>query len=99
MRRLTLIALCACATLTAGCASQPPAWPVAPRVETPAEAQRPCAIYLLPTAPTQADLEIGYVTRGAQIVACDAARALAVGTHEAEHGLADRVTKAVKAAR
>ncbi|WP_309607139.1 hypothetical protein [Phenylobacterium sp.] len=68
-------------------------------METPAEAQRPCAIYLLPTAPTQADLEIGYVTRGAQIVACNAARALAVGTHEAEHGLADRVTKAVKAAR
>ena len=98
MRRLTLIALCACATLTASCASRPPAWPAAPRVETPAEAERPCAIYLLPTAPTQADLEIGYVTRGAQIVACDAARALAVGTHAAEHGLADRVTGPEKAA-
>ena len=67
-------------------------------MQTPAEAERPCAIYLLPTAPTQADLEIGYVTRGAQIVACDAARALAVRTHEAEHGLADRVTTAATAA-
>jgi hypothetical protein len=54
----------------------------------PAEAARPCSLYLLPAKPTQADLEIGYATRGSQIVACDAARELAVQTHEAEHALA-----------
>jgi hypothetical protein len=53
----------------------------------PAEAQRSCALYVLPAAPTQADLEIGYTRRGAQLVACDGARRLAVETHEAEHAL------------
>lgn len=57
----------------------------------PAEAMRPCAIYRLPAAPTQADLEIGYATRGAQLVACDAARALAVQTQTAEHAMQDRL--------
>jgi hypothetical protein len=65
--------------------------PAAPRVEMPAEATRPCELYRLPEAPTQADLEIGYATRGAQIVACDAARRLAVQTHVAEHALEDSV--------
>jgi hypothetical protein len=51
-----------------------------------------CGLYRLPASPTQADLEIGYATRGAQIVACDAARALAVQTHAAEHALADQLT-------
>lgn len=58
----------------------------------PAEAAQACRLYLLPRAPTQADLEIGYATRGAQVVACDAARALAVQTHGAEHALEDQVT-------
>jgi hypothetical protein len=58
----------------------------------PAEATRSCSLYLLPKSPNQADLEVGYATRGAQIVACDAARALAVQTHEAEHVLEDQVT-------
>ncbi|WP_334164761.1 hypothetical protein [Phenylobacterium sp.] len=53
----------------------------------PAEAARPCGLHILPANPTQADLEIGYATRGAQIVACDAARRLAVQTHVAEHAL------------
>ena len=56
----------------------------------PAEAQRACSLYVLPGHPTEADLEIGYVTRGAQLVACDAARLLAVQTHAAEHELAAR---------
>ena len=60
----------------------------------PAEAARPCAIYRLPMAPTQADLEIGYATRGAQIAACDAARALAVQTLAAEHTMQDTVGRA-----
>jgi hypothetical protein len=75
----------------ASCASRPPTWPAAPRIETPAEAARPCALYLLPQTPTQADLEIGYATRGAQVVACDAARKLAVQTLEAEHALEERL--------
>ncbi|MFL5297676.1 MAG: hypothetical protein ACJ798_14960 [Phenylobacterium sp.] len=53
----------------------------------------------MPQRPTQADLEIGYATRGAELAACDAARALAVQTHAAEHALQDQFTKAAKAAR
>lgn len=70
--------------------------PAAPRIATPAEAARPCGLYVLPAAPTQADLEIGYATRGAQLVACDAARRLAVQTHEAEHALEDAALGAVR---
>src|SRR4051794_21346982 len=92
MRRSIPPALLGCAMLTASCASRLPAFPAAPRVEMPAEATKPCGLYLLPPAPTQADLEIGYATRGAQVVACDAARALAVQTHAAEHALEDQVS-------
>jgi hypothetical protein len=92
MRRLILTAPLVCGMLTASCASQPPTLPAAPRVEMPAEAAKACSLYLLPQTPTQADLEIGYATRGAQVVACDAARALAVQTHAAEHALEDQVT-------
>jgi hypothetical protein len=59
----------------------------------PAEASNPCGLYLLPPTPTQADLEIGYATRGAQILACDAARRLAVETHAAEHALESRALR------
>lgn len=59
----------------------------------PAEAVKACSLYLLPEAPKKSDLEIGYATRGAQILACDAARALAVQTHAAEHALEDQVTQ------
>jgi hypothetical protein len=59
----------------------------------PAEAARPCSLYVLPSKPTEADLEIGYATRGAQIVTCDAARRLAVQTHEAEHALEERTAR------
>jgi hypothetical protein len=65
----------------------------------PAEAARPCSLYLLPPTASLADLEIGYATRGAQIVACDAARSLAVQTHEAEHQLEDQVTGKTAASR
>nr|WP_314433818.1 hypothetical protein [uncultured Brevundimonas sp.] len=39
---------------------------------------------MLPSEPTLGDLEAAYVERGAQIVACDGARRLAVETLEAE---------------
>lgn len=57
----------------------------------PIEATRSCEVFRLPEAPTLADLEIGYATRGAQIAGCDAARSLAVKTHEAEHELEARL--------
>jgi uncharacterized lipoprotein YajG len=79
-----LIAPLACLLLIASCAARPN---FAPQIATPAEAARPCSLYILPADPTQADLEVGYVTRGAALVACDAARRLAVQTHEAEHEL------------
>ena len=90
MRRLLLIVLTACAWPIASCAPQLPLSRAAPQLSMPLEAQRPCALYVLPEAPSFADLEIGYVTRGAQLVACDAARKLAVDTHAAEHALEAR---------
>lgn len=93
MRPLTLSAPLACALLTASCAARPPSLPAAPRIEIPAEAARPCGLFVLPDAATQSDLEVGYATRGAQLVACDAARRLAVQTLEAEHALEDRASK------
>ncbi|HEY0434996.1 MAG TPA: hypothetical protein VGC92_00035 [Phenylobacterium sp.] len=60
----------------------------------PAEAMRPCSLYRLPDKPTEADLEVGYATRGAALAACDAARALAVQTHAAEHALQDQLRTA-----
>ena len=53
----------------------------------PATAAEPCSLYRLPEAPTLADLEVGYATRGAQLLACDGRRQLAVETHAAEHRL------------
>jgi hypothetical protein len=47
-------------------------------------------------SPTQADLEVGFATRGAQIVACDAARRLAVQALDAEHELQDRLGSATR---
>ncbi len=87
MRPFLLIALFACAFMTTSCAAQRLSLPAAPQLQMPAEAASPCAIHRLPAQPTQADLEIGYATRGAQIVACNAARQLAVDTHRAEHAL------------
>lgn len=53
----------------------------------PATASKPCSLYVLPDKPTGADLEVGYATRGAQLLACDGRRQLAVETHAAEHSL------------
>jgi len=40
---------------------------------------------MLPAFPTEADYEATYTARGASIVACEAARKLAVDTHAGEH--------------
>lgn len=56
----------------------------------PAAASAPCALYVLPANPSEADLDLGYAERGANLVVCDAARRLAVQTWAAEHELQDR---------
>jgi hypothetical protein len=71
-------------------ASRPTSVVAPPRLILPETAARPCELHRLPERATLADLEIGYVTRGAQIVACDAARRLAVETLKAERAAYDR---------
>lgn len=51
----------------------------------PATASAPCRLPRLVGQATQADLEAAYVARGAALVACDAARQLAVEIHAGEH--------------
>lgn len=55
-----------------------------PRLTIPADARKPCGLYRLPANPTQADLEVGYVTRGAQLIECDGLRAVAVTTFDTQ---------------
>ena len=81
-------------TMTAACASTPPT-SAPPRVQLtlPAEATRPCR---LPTLAPSADigaLEEAYMARGEALVACDAARRLAVVTLLAERA-ADAAARA-----
>lgn len=52
--------------------------PVSPQVVLPAEVTTPCQIARLGATATLADLEQAYMQRGAQLAACDAARALAL---------------------
>lgn len=61
-----------------------------PRLVLPDEAVQPCQLAVLPDRPTRADLDAAYVKRGTQLVACDAARRLALETLLAERALQDR---------
>ena len=84
----SLLALIVCALMIASCAT--PVRPSAPpRLAVPETAERPCTLYTLPPEPTKADLEAGYMMRGAQLVWCDGARDLAVQTMREEHRLED----------
>lgn len=84
----TPAALVVCAIMTANCAGSRPISTVAPpRLALPPAATRPCALAILPAEPTTGDLEAAYVLRGAQIVACDGARRLAVETLLAERAM------------
>ncbi len=95
MRPLILTVLLALPLLTAACATPARKLPVAiPRTDIPADAARACALYLLPASPTQADLEIGFATRGAQILDCDGRRAQAVAAHQLEHDIQDQAAAA-----
>ena len=62
----------------------------------PATAIEPCILVgRLPAEPTQADLEIGFAVRGAEILACDAKRGLAVDVHQSEHDDEDAWLKTI----
>ncbi|OJU54836.1 MAG: hypothetical protein BGO02_12165 [Brevundimonas sp. 67-6] len=50
----------------------------------PAQATRPCALPRLPDQATAAELESAFTARGVALLACDAARQLAVDVHAAE---------------
>lgn len=85
------IAPLACALMTASCAASRPTSPVAPpRLALPEIAKTPCNLPVLPTDPTQADLDLAYLARGQAILVCDGARRLAVETLLAERALQDR---------
>ena len=77
-------------TMTASCAASLPPSAAPPRLTLPEAATRTCILDRLPEAPTEADLEVAYAARGAALVGCDAARALAVDTLLAERDLQDR---------
>jgi len=96
MTRWILIACLGCALTTSNCAKPPPRLPAAPRLTMPDEARRPCELHRLPETATLADLEVSYASRGAALVACEAARRLAVETLEAEHALEDEARRRVK---
>lgn len=88
--RWTRIVLLALPGMTASCAVSLPPSAEPPRLTLPAAATTPCVLERLPEAPTQADLEVAYVERGARLVACENARASAVETLTAERALQDR---------
>lgn len=78
--------------MTASCVTSP-RLVAPPRLALPDAATRPCALAVLPDHPTAADLDAAYMQRGAQVVSCDAARALAVETLTAERRLVDEWLK------
>lgn len=91
LRPFRLLAPIVCSLMIASCAGSLPTSTVAPpRLQLPSMAGAPCSLPSLPSDPTQADLEIAYGARGSALVACDAARGLAVATLEAERTLQDR---------
>ena len=76
------------------CAGSPRNLPAAnPHIEMPEVAGRPCRLDTLPASPTLSDLEISYTARGANVVACDAARKLAVETFAAQIKLGETMSK------
>jgi len=80
-----------CVTMISACAGKPRTSPVAPpRLALPQTALEPCGLATLGPHPILADLEVAYLERGRQIVACDASRRLLIQTIEAERGLQDR---------
>lgn len=87
--RLTPLVSLACLIMTTACAASRPASVTPPRLAIPVQATTPCLLDRLAERPTLADLEAAYMARGAALVACDAARHLAVQTLIAERALQD----------
>jgi|TARA_R110002124_G_scaffold19913_5_gene79203 uncharacterized lipoprotein YajG len=86
----------ACALMIASCAGlPPPSAPEPPQLTLPQAATTPCSLTRLAEAPTLADLEVAYMTRGGDLLACDAARQLAVDTLLAERALLARWRRAL----
>lgn len=92
--RFVLLAL---SGMTASCAGSHPPSVEPPRLSLPLTAATPCVLERLPEAPTLGDLEVAYIERGARLVACENARALAVGTLMDERALQDRWHREVEA--
>lgn len=83
----------------ASCAASPPPSAPPPRLVLPQATIRPCVLDRLPESPTQGDLEVAYVSRGAALLACEAARELAVATLLAERDMQDRWREATVSRR
>lgn len=80
-----LIGCAAFMTMTAACANTPPtSAPLRIQLTLPAEAMEPCRLPTLGGSDTIGALEEAYLARGEALVACDAARRLAVVTLLAE---------------
>lgn len=88
--RWTRIALLALPGMTASCAASLPPSAEPPRLILPQAAATPCILERLSETPTQADLEIAYMERGSNLLACENARSMAVETLTAERDLQDR---------
>lgn len=82
-RLLTLLALTVCSLPIVSCANYgPPSVPTPPpQRDMPDLALRACALPRLPDQATAVDLESAFTARGVALVACDAARQLAVDVH------------------
>ncbi len=79
----------ALSSMIASCAASLPPSANPPRLTVPMAAITPCRLDGLPETPTRADLDAAYLARGAALVACDAARGLAVDTLLGERTLQD----------
>jgi len=88
--RWSRIAPVVLSSMTASCAALPLPSADPPRLILPQMATMPCVLDRLPEAPTQADLEVAYIERGARLIECEMARALAVETLTTERALQDR---------
>lgn len=86
----TRIVLLGSSSMTASCAASLPLSADPPRLTLPPVAETPCVLERLSGTQTQADLEVAYIQRGARLVECETARALAVETLIAERALQDR---------
>ncbi len=95
----TWIAPLALSSMIASCAVSRPPSVEPPRLTLPGAAMTPCVLARLPETPTLADLEVAYVERGARLVDCENARALAVETLLAERAVQDRWRREIDAPR